>query len=98
MAVLINAQLKLNEIDQSKVFKGKKHNFLDVTIRLNDETKFGNNVTIYSSQSLDERNAKAPRNYIGNGKVVWFDDNGVTLAEKEEQPQESNTEDIDLPF
>jgi hypothetical protein len=43
-----------------------------VTITINDEVdKFGNNASIFESQSKEEREAKTPKNYLGNGKVIW---------------------------
>jgi len=96
MAVLINAKLKLNKLDQSRIFKGKVHNFYDVTISLNDETKFDNNVSIWSRQTEAERESKAERQYIGEGQVVWMDDNGASLIQKEDAPQKQ--EDFDFDF
>jgi len=49
--------------------KGK---YLNVSIIVDDKNdKFGNNVSITLSQSKEERDAKAPKTYMGNGKVVW---------------------------
>lgn len=99
MAVLINAKLKLNKLDQSRIFKGKVHNFYDVTISLNDDTKFDNNVSIWSRQTEAERESKSERQYIGEGQVVWMDDNGASLVQKENAPQVQTQEDnLDLPF
>ena len=71
------------------------------TISINDTTdQFGNNVSIYESQTKEEREAKAKKNYFANGKVVWTDGK-ITVAEKKEQVQTGSraTEDIDaLPF
>lgn len=97
MAVIINAKLKLNKLDQSRIFKGKVHNFYDVTISLNDDTKFDNNVSIWSRQTEAERESKAERQYIGEGQVVWMDDNGATLVQKENAPQ-TQEDNLDLPF
>jgi hypothetical protein len=97
MAVLINAKLKLNKLDQSRIFKGKVHNFYDVTISLNDDTKFDNNVSIWSRQTEAERENKAERQYIGEGQVVWMDDNGASLVQKENAPK-TEEENLDFPF
>ena len=71
------------------------------TASINDTTdQFGNNVSIYESQTKEEREAKAKKNYFANGKVVWTDGK-ITVAEKKEQVQTGSraTEDIDaLPF
>ena len=64
MSSIISASIDVTRIDKDK--------YLNVSITVNDENdKFGNNVTVTLNQSQEERNAKAPRTYLGNGKVVW---------------------------
>ena len=60
----------------------------------------GQNVSVTDSQSKEEREAKAPKTYIGNGKVVWTDGQ-VTRAEQQEPEDvvpEPAQESNDLPF
>ena len=53
-----------------------------LTISISDTTdKYGNNISIYEEQSKEQRDAKIPKSYVGNGKVFWTD-NKITLAEK----------------
>ena len=69
MATIINASIDVTRIDREKLVKGK---YLNVSIIVDDKNdKFGNNVSITLSQSSEERAAKAPKTYMGNGKVVW---------------------------
>ena len=51
------------------------------------------------SQTKEERDAKMPKNYLGNGKVVWTDGT-VTLAEREEEKVlvPVDEQSGDLPF
>lgn len=75
MATILNASLNVAKIDKTKLIAGKTGQFLNVTITINDEVdKFGNNASIFESQSKEEREAKAPKNYLGNGKVIWTSD------------------------
>ena len=75
MATILNASLNVAKIDQKKLIAGKTGQFLNVTITINDEVdKFGNNASIFESQSKEEREAKTPKNYLGNGKVIWTSD------------------------
>ena len=75
MATILNASLNVAKIDKTKLIAGKTGQFLNVTITINDEVdKFGNNASIFESQSKDEREAKTPKNYLGNGKVIWTSD------------------------
>lgn len=73
---------------------GKWKNY---TASVNDTTdKFGNNVSIYESQSKEEREAKAPRKYLANGKVVWTDGK-ISVADKKQESANAEAE-TDLPF
>jgi hypothetical protein len=75
MATILNASLNVAKIDQTKLIQGKTGQFLNVTITINDEVdKYGNNASIFESQSKEEREAKTPKNYLGNGKVIWTSD------------------------
>lgn len=72
MATILSASLNVAKIDQTKLIDGRTGKFLNVTITINDEVdKFGNNASIFESQSKEEREAKTPKNYLGNGKVIW---------------------------
>ena len=69
MATIINASIDVTKIDKTKLIKDK---YLNLSIIVDDKNdKFGNNVSITLSQSSEERAAKAPKTYMGNGKVVW---------------------------
>jgi hypothetical protein len=96
MSVLMNASIRVDKLPKEKFIKGKDGAvYYNLTISVSDETRYGNNVAITDSQTKEERDAKKPKNYLGNGKVVWTDGN-IVLAEKEEI-QEQETSD-DLPF
>jgi hypothetical protein len=69
---IINASIDLTKIDKSKI---KNHEngskYLSLSIFINDEPdRFGNNVGIAVAQSKEEREAKEPRVYLGNGKTT----------------------------
>jgi hypothetical protein len=75
MATILSASLNVAKIDSKKLIQGKTGQFLNVTITINDEPdKFGNNASIFESQTKEEREAKTPKNYLGNGKVIWTSD------------------------
>ena len=87
MAGLISVSLDLSKIDKTKVKDGK---YLNAVVAIGDETnQYGQNASMYISQSKEEREAKEVRTYIGNGKVVW-NDGSIVTAEKVEQV--TNTE------
>ena len=99
MSTLINASIRVDKLPKEKFVKGKDGAvYYNLTIAVNDETRYGNNVGIMDSQTKEEREAKKTKLDLGNGKVVWTDGK-VTLAEREEQTTTNQVEETaDLPF
>jgi len=101
MGALINVSINLDKLDKSKIIKGKKGNYYKLTLSVQDETSaFGDNASLFDTQSKEERDAKTNRNYVGNGSVIWTDGNIVAAERKQEaQPaQEPAVEEADFPF
>lgn len=62
--------------------KQQDGSYKNYTLSLNDETNgYGQNVSVWESQTKEQKDAKAPRNFVGNGKVVWTDGT-VKVADK----------------
>jgi len=99
MGAIINASINVAKLPKEKFIKGKDGAvYYNLTISINDETRYGNNVAIIDSQTKEEREAKKQRNYLGNGKVVWTD-NSIVLAVKEQKLDIiSENKSSDLPF
>ena len=89
---IINMSINLNKIDKSKIIDGKKGKYLNLTIGANrdGEDQYGNTHYAFQSQSKEEREGKAEKNYLGNGKEFVFDNETKTETV-------TNNED-DLPF
>ncbi len=69
MAKLLTASIDVTKLDKSKLIKGKKGTYANLTIWINDDVdQFGNDVSIQQSLSKEEREAGAPKIYLGNGK------------------------------
>lgn len=97
MSTLITGSIRVDKLPKEKFIKGKDGAvYYNLTISVNDDTRYGNNVALMDSQTKEERDAKVQRNYLGNGKVVWTNDI-IKLAERE---QENTTAPVsnDLPF
>ena len=78
MASIIKASINLNEIPKDKIYVGKKGKYLPITITINDEVdQFGNQGPVVVEQSKEEREAKSPKTYLGNVKVVWTNGTNV---------------------
>jgi hypothetical protein len=102
MASIIKTSINLNEIPKDKIYVGKKGKYLPITITLNDELdQFGNQGPVVVEQTKEERDAKAPKTYLGNVKVVWTNGSNVEPAPRDNNsapaPASAAAED-DLPF
>ena len=98
MGAIINGSIRVAKMPKEKFVKGRDGAvYYNFTIGIQDETRFGNNVAFMDSQTKEERDAKMAKTYLGNGKVVWISDDGVKLAERDDQPQAEVVSD-DLPF
>ena len=74
MSRIIGASINLEKIDKSKIKAGKDGTgkYLDISIIVNDELdKYGHDTGITIGQTKEERTAKVPKVYLGNGKTVW---------------------------
>lgn len=77
MAQLISVRIDVSKIDKERLYKGEKGTYLDVTVSVNDEPdKYGKNVSVYQEQTKEERENKAPKNFLGSGKVIWTGTSG----------------------
>lgn len=88
---LITGSIDVTKIDKSKLYKGEKGIYLNVAMWLNDEPdEFGNHMSIQQQQTKEERESKADKIYLGNGKI--YESNGG-----ESKPLTQEDKD-DLPF
>lgn len=94
MAKLLSLSIDVTKIDKSRLYKGQKGTYLKLTVGINDEPdQFGNNVSSWEEQTKEERDAKAQRNFLGNGKVLFSDDHKEKAAapvNREPAPVEIN--------
>ena len=100
MASIIKASIDVNKIPKDKIFVGKKGKYLPITITINDEIdQFGNQGPVVVEQAKEERDAKAPKTYLGNVKVVWSNGNNVDPAPRDGAPApQLKPQEEDLPF
>ena len=82
--------------------QGKDAEGVKLTISLTDQTNnYGQNVSVYVAQTKEQREAKTPLFYVGNGKTFWS--KGETPVPQREQPTPgpqtvTAANDDDLPF
>lgn len=92
MGQLINAQVNKSKLNGLVHYTNKRtgEESVNITISLNDTPdQYGNNASIWISQTKEERDAKAPKIYVGNGKVIY--DSNMPRQNAPEIPK-------DLPF
>jgi len=98
MSALINVSLRVDKLPKEKFVQGKDGAvYYNFTVGVNDESnQWGQNVSLTDSQTKEEREAKKPKNYLGNGNVIWTDGN-IKTADKKVEATAKEVES-DFPF
>lgn len=94
-SIKINLNLTAIKENASKTFKSKDgiKTYVNLQVsELKEVDKYGNTHTVFIEQSKEEREAKAPKIYVGNGKE-WQSQNQQPATN--ESSEQGNT---DLPF
>lgn len=100
MAQIINISIDLAKVDKSMIKtvtlkSGKTAKYLNLSCFVNDENdQYGNICSLSLNQTEEERKAKTPKVYVGNGKRVWAE-NGSNGSSQNNTNNETND---DLPF
>lgn len=96
MASLLSVSIDVASLPKEKFTKAKNGKvYYKFTVAVNDESKYGNNVSVFDSQTQEEREAKKPKEYLGNGRVFWTDGN-VVLAEKDDSATASKSAPVSV--
>jgi hypothetical protein len=74
---IIQASIDVMKIDKNKLFKGSKGTYLN-----SKKDEYGNNGTIYESQTEEEQKNKVPKVILGNCKIVFSNSNDETNTTK----------------
>ena len=103
MAGFISVSINVEDLPKEKFVVGKKGTYYNFTISVNDDTnQFGQNVSLFDSQTKEEREAKKSKTYIGNGKVVWTDGQMTTVVREDAPAAQAApapaADSGDLPF
>ena len=77
MSKIIAASIDLTKLDKSRVKPGKNGvEYYDISIILNDQpNQYGQDASITTGQTKEERAAEVKASYIGNGKTVYDSNN-----------------------
>lgn len=100
---LLSLSIDLTKIDKTRIVEGKNGGkYYNLTIELKDaKDQYGNDVSTWTSQSKDERDAKQPRVFLGNGRTIYSSEpaavNAVPVS-YQAKPVTNVNDDSDLPF
>lgn len=90
---LITIGIDLTKVDKSTIVESNGKKFLNLVVtKRREPDQYGNTHTVYIQQSKEERQAKAPKQYVGSGKEYVFSPSGSPAAGKEDDFSD------DLPF
>ena len=82
--------------------QGKEGEGVKLTVSLSDQpNNYGQNVSVYVAQTKEQRDAKTPLFYVGNGKTFWS--KGETPVPQREEPKQeqkpvTSGNENDLPY
>jgi hypothetical protein len=100
MSKLISISIDVTKIPRDKIITGAKGKYVSMDIWINDEPdQWGKDCSVNISQSKEEREAKQPKVYCGNGKKLF----GFTSNKKSPHDNNSNNsqkfeEDDEIAF
>ena len=102
MKVGINVRIDVTKIDKSRLYKGAKGTYLDLTTFVDtvEQDQYENNGFISQSQTKEERDAGQKTPILGNVKVFYTDgDSAPSNTGKVKQVmQEADFLEDDIPF
>ena len=87
-----------------KTVNAKQEKGVEITVNLSDKkNQYNQDVSAYVSQSKEQRDAKKPRYYVGNGKTFWVGEDKPAVESAAAPSSGDKFEDAvvveeDLPF
>lgn len=88
MAMLIGLNLNLSKIDKTKIKDVNGAKYLNLTVSVNDQQdNYGKDVAAWHEQSQGERDSKAKKEYLGNGKVLFKKEAEPHVQAPKQDPQ-----------
>jgi len=94
MKVGLNISIDVSKIDKSRLYKGAKGNYLNLTtfVDLDNKDKYDNNGFINQSITKEERSNGVQTPILGNVRVIYTDGNSDSSASSVAELEE------DVPF
>ena len=101
MKVGISVRIDVTKIDKSRLYKGAKGTYLDLTTFIDTEVadQYENHGFISQSVDKEEREAKVQTPILGNVKVFYTDgQQAPQQSAPQQQASQSDSFDEDIPF
>jgi len=103
MKLGLSVKIDVTKIDKSRLFKGEKGTYLDLTtfIDLENPSEYGDHGFISQSVSKEEREKNVQTPILGNVKVFFTGDSGQKSNAEQQAPQNSIPDDFEsskIPF
>ena len=97
-AVGISASIDVSKIDKTKLIKGEKGTYLNITafVNLDEKDQYDNNGMITQSVTADEREAGTRGVILGNSRVFYTGES--SKPESSSKKEVVVEEEADLPF
>jgi hypothetical protein len=97
---LLGISIDVTKISKDRLYEGKngaKYASFDIWIN-DEEDQYGNHASVTERQSKEERDAKAKKNYVGNGKKVFGWDDAPASRPATAANVTADTDDGEIPF
>lgn len=95
---MITVSIELDKIPKEQIVEKNGKKYLNIVVDTRKEVdRFGNTHSVYMSQSKEQRNAKEPKVFIGNGKE-WNFNNIPQQAVNYGTPTLVQPDNSNLPF
>ena len=98
MKVGISIRIDVTKIDKTRLYKGEKGTYLELTtfVVLDNKDQYENNGFVTASLSKEEREQKVQLPILGNVKVFYKD--GEPNNQQQPAPAGGDPYDSDIPF
>lgn len=102
--VAIALKIDVKKIDKAKLYQGQKGTYLDamIFVDLDEADQFGNCGMITQAVSKEAKAAGERGEILGNGKIVWREEDAPRQAPKQQPAKQSappdDFDDTDIPF
>ena len=99
-ADIINATIKVDQIDKSLLYQGRQAKYLDLVLIPTPDNQYGNTHMVVQGVSKEKREAGEKGPIVGNAKILKRKQSPAQQPAKKQDPLPlaDDFEDEDIPF